>query len=147
MCSGCGRQPVEARKEDTVMETEGNKEVIRRLYEEGYNARTLTVVDEVAAADVVLRGPVYGEGVSGPEAIKTIKDEINRYHEEGNTIQITYPEQIAEGESVATRYMLDWSGQKFEGVSIAHFADGKIQEYFLVVEEVPPPDRRWASHN
>jgi hypothetical protein len=108
----CGRQPVEARKEDTVMETEGNKEVIRRLYEEGYNARTLTVVDEVAAADVVLRGPVYGEGVSGPEAIKTIKDEINRYHEEGNTIQITYPEQIAEGESVATRYMLDWSGQK-----------------------------------
>ena len=129
------------------METEGNKEVIRRLYEEGFNSGTLTVVDEVVADNVVLRGPAYGEGVRGAEAIETIKDEITDYHEEGRTIQITYSEQIAEGESVATRYMLDLSGRKFEGVSIAHFADGKIQEYFLVSEDSEPEQRKWAPHN
>lgn len=126
------------------METESNKQKVRRLYEEGFNAGTLTVVDRVVADDVVLRGPAYGSGASGAEVIK---DEIENYHQEGSTIQITIPEQIAERESVATRYRLDLSGQKFVGVSIAHFADGKIQEYFLVSEEVPPSDRKWAPHN
>jgi hypothetical protein len=128
------------------METEGNKEVIRGLYKEGYNTGTRTVVNEVVADDVVLRGPAHGEGVSGEQAIEMIKNEIDAYHQDGITIQITILEQIAEGESVATRYMLDLSGRKFEGVSIAHFADGKIQEYFLVAEE-PPWDRKWAPHN
>jgi hypothetical protein len=125
------------------METESNKQKVSRLYEEGFNAGTLTVVDEVVAADVVLRGPAYGNGVSRAQEIK---DEIVKYHQEGNTVQITISEQIAEGESVATRYMLDLSGQKFVGVSIAHFADGKIQDYFLVSEEIPS-DRKWAPHN
>jgi hypothetical protein len=125
------------------METESNKEKIRRLYKEGYERRTLTVVDEVVADDVVLGGPAYGDGVIGAE---TIKDEIRDYHQEGSTIRITILERIAEGESVATRYLLDLSGRNFEGVSIAHFAGGKIQEYFLVSDE-DTSDRKWAPHN
>ena len=125
------------------METESNKEKIRRLYEEGYNRGTLTEVDEVVADDVVLGGPAYGDGEIGAE---TIKEEIRDYHREGSTIQITILERIAEGESVATRYMLDLSGQIFAGVSIAHFVGGKIQEYFLVSDEVTS-DRKWAPHN
>ena len=46
---------------------------------------------------------------------------------------------------MATHFRLDLNWQSFEGVSIAHFADGKIEKYFLVVEEVPS-DLKWA-HN
>jgi SnoaL-like domain len=140
MCSSCGRQPVEARREDTVMETEGNKEKVRRLYEEGVNQRTLAVVDEVFASDMVLRGPVFGTGeLRGNDAIAAIKREFALYNRgEG---RITIQEQIAEGESVATRYRLEVGREQrraFVGVTLSLFADdGKIHEYRVVVMDEP----------
>ena len=79
------------------MESEGNKEAIRRLYVDGFNAGNQTVVNEVVADDVVLHGPAYGQGARGVQAIDMIKGEIAGYHAGNNTIQITILELIAEG--------------------------------------------------
>jgi ketosteroid isomerase-like protein len=138
MCSSCGRQPVEARREDTVMETE-NKEKVRRLYEEGVNEEDLAVVDEVFASDVVVRGPVFGMGeVRGIDAIEAIKTEFAGYHRgEG---RITIQEQIAEEESVATRYTLTYTltaeQKEHWGVTFSRLVNGEIHDYFVVARRL-----------
>jgi predicted ester cyclase len=113
------------------METEGNKEKVRRLYEEGVNQGQRAVVDEVFASDIVLRGPVFGTGeLRGSDAITAIKREFALYNRGEGTF--TIQEQIAEGESVATRYTLEVEGTTYGGVTVSRFADGKIQEYLVI---------------
>jgi hypothetical protein len=158
MCSSCGRQPVEVRREDTVMETEGNKEKVRRLYEEGVDQGNRGVVDEVFAPDiVVVRGPVFGTGeLRGSDAIDAIKREFDLYHRgEG---RITIQEQIAEEDSVATRYTLRYTYKAEEptlppepiesrGVTFSRFANGRIHDYFVVARNVQLSEERKVAHN
>lgn len=128
------------------METEGNKEEVRRLYLEGFNENMPDVVDEVVADEFVFHVPSFGVELRDAEAIQAIKDEIIEYADAG---KFTRLEQIAEGESVATRYMLELRGQIFEGVTVARFGDSKkIQEYFVVADAVPEEQvRRARAHN
>jgi hypothetical protein len=157
MCSSCRRQPVEVRREDTVMETEGNKEKVRRLYEEGVDQGNRAVVDEVFASDIVVRGPVFGRGeLRGSDAIAAIKREFELYHRgEG---RITIQEQIAEEQSVATRYTLRYTYTAEEptlpteqiessGVTFSSFANGKIHDYFVVARNVQLVEERKVAHN
>jgi hypothetical protein len=112
------------------MGVEENKAAIGRfLSREVFFGGSLEVVDEVFASDVVLLGPVYEAQVEGTEAIKIIKDELTSY--EGQDGAITILGQIAEGESVATRYTLEMDGITYGGVTVSRFADGKIQEYLV----------------
>jgi SnoaL-like domain len=158
MCSSCRRQPVEVRREDTVMETEGNKEKVRRLYEEGVDQGNRGVVDEVFAPDdIVVRGPVFGTGeLRGSDAIEAIKREFDLYHSgEG---RITIEELIAEEESVATCYTLRYTYKAEEptlppeqiesrGVTFSRFANGRIHDYFVVARNVQLSEERKVAHN
>lgn len=97
----------------------------------------LAVVDEVFDSEVVWLAPGNGEVIfSGTGAIKA---ELRRYREVGGEIAVL--EQIAEGESVATRYRLELGGEQrraFAGVTLSRFADdGKIHEYRVVVMDEP----------
>jgi hypothetical protein len=110
------------------MGIEENKAAIGRfLSREVFFGGALAVVDEVFAPDVVWRSPGNGDEVS--RGTDVIKDELNRF-DEG---EIAILEQIAEGESVATRYRLELPWGKYVGVTLSRFADGKIQEYRVVV--------------
>jgi hypothetical protein len=132
------------------MGVEENKAAIKRfLSREVFFGGSLEVVDEVFASDVVLLGPVYEAQVEGTEAIKIIKDELTSYERQDGEITILEP-QIAEGESVATRYTLEVDGITYGGVTVSRFADGKIQEYLVAhgvnwVEERGVEER--AAHN
>jgi len=139
------------------METEGNKEKVRRLYEEGVDQGIRAVVDEVFASDIVVRGPVFGTGeLSGFEAKDAIKKEFALYHRgEG---RFTIQEQIAEEDSVATRYTLRYMltadekslpPQQIEswGVTFSRFANGKIRDYFVVARNVQLSEERKVAHN
>jgi hypothetical protein len=140
------------------VETEGNKAKVYRLYEEGINQGEPAVVEEVFASDVVVRGPVYGRGeLLGTEAIEAIKREFARYHGDGEG-RIIIEEQIAEGESVATRYTLNYPYRAEErtlpveqieawGVTFSRFADGKIREYSVVARKVRLVEERKVAHN
>jgi len=139
------------------MEAQGNKEKVRRLYERGVNLGELAVVDEVFASDVVVRGPVFGTAeLRGIEAIEATKEEFALYHRGEGTI--TIQEQIAEGESVATRYTLSYTytaeesslpGKQIEswGVTFSRFANGEIQDYFVVALEVELTRAHKVAHN
>jgi SnoaL-like domain len=123
------------------VEVEENKAAIRRFFswEVFFGpVESLAVVDQVFDSEVDWLAPGNGEVIfSGTGAIK---EELRRYREVGGEIAIL--EQIAEGESVATRYRLEvGEGEQrraFAGVTLSHFADdGKIHEYRIVVTDDP----------
>jgi ketosteroid isomerase-like protein len=116
------------------MEIEENKAAIRRfLSQEVFFGGSLAVVDEVFAPDVVWRSPGNGDELSsGTDIIKReLRNYQDQYEDHGGEIAIL--EQIAEGDSVATRYRLVVYEQKYVGVTFSRFADGRIQEYRVVV--------------
>jgi hypothetical protein len=139
------------------METESNKEKVRRLYEEGVNQGERAVMDEVFASDIVVRGPVFGAGeLHGIEAIEAIKTEFALYHRGGGTF--TIQEQIAEEEWVVTRYTLSYRYTAEEsslpeeqveswGVTFVRFANGEIQDYFVVARKVGLVEVYKVAHN
>jgi hypothetical protein len=133
------------------VEIEENKAAIRRfLSQEVFfgEEESLAVVDEVFAPEVVWLAPGNGEVIySGTGEIKA---ELRRYREVGGEIAIL--EQIAEGESVATRYRLEVGREQrraFVGVTLSRFADdGMIHEYRVVVtDELDEPRVRGNGHN
>jgi ketosteroid isomerase-like protein len=113
------------------MAIEEYKAAIRRFLSQEvfFGEGSLAVVDEVFAPDVVWLSSENGDELfSGTEIIKS---ELRIRKQQGGEIAIL--EQIAEGDSVATRYRLEVSGRKFVGVTFSRFAEGKIQEYRVVV--------------
>jgi ketosteroid isomerase-like protein len=113
------------------MEIEENKAAIRRFLSQEvfFGEGSLAVVDEVFAPDVVWLSSENGDELfSGTEIIKS---ELRIRKQQGGEIAIL--EQIAEGDSVATRYRLVVYEQKYVGVTFSRFADGRIQEYRVVV--------------
>jgi hypothetical protein len=91
------------------------------------------IVDQVFADGVVWLDPGNGEELS--RGTEVIKNELLSYVGEEGERDIAILEQIAEGESVATRYRLGLPQGKYIGVTLSRFADGKIQEYRVVVTD------------
>ena len=86
------------------MSTEANKAIIRRLFEEAFGQGNLAVVDEIVALNHVNSGPGALPGMpSGPEGSKML---ITTYRNAFPDIHFTIDEQIAEGNTVVTR----WTG-------------------------------------
>lgn len=127
------------------MGIEENKAAIRRFLSQEvfFGEGSLAVVDELFAPDVVWRSPGNGDVLSsGTDAIKS---ELEIYKNKEGEIAILG--QIAEGESVATRYRLEVCGSKSVAVTFSRFAGGKIQEYRVLVAQgdgIGPRDR---AHN
>jgi hypothetical protein len=126
-----------------------NKSAIRRfLSQEVFfgEEENLAVVDEVFHPEVVFVGPEGEAQVDGAEAIAQLKYELRGYQRTRGEIDI--PQQIAEGESVATRYTLEVEEEgTYEGVTFSHFADGKIKEYLILVGEYVDWRVRARAHN
>jgi steroid delta-isomerase-like uncharacterized protein len=84
------------------MSTEANKAIIRRLFEEAFGQGNLTVLDEIIAPNQVNGGPGALPGMpSGPEGTKML---ITAYRNAFPDLHFTIDEQIAEGNTVVTRW-------------------------------------------
>ena len=84
------------------MSTEANKAIIRRLFEEAFGKGNLAVLDEIIAAEQVNGGPGALPGMPpGPEGNKML---ITGYRNAFPDIHFTIDEQVAEGNTVATRW-------------------------------------------
>lgn len=78
--------------------TEENKAMVRRFWEEVFNGRELSLIDELFTADWVYHG-VGGLKVYGPEGLKQF---LTEYHSAFPDIQVKVENLIAEGDKVVS---------------------------------------------
>jgi hypothetical protein len=132
------------------MGMEENKAAIRRFLSQKVffgGPEHHDVVDTVFHRDVVWLSPENEEVLS--RGTEVIKNELLSYvGEEGERDIAVLGQQIAEGESVATRYRLELPWGVYIGVTLSRFANGKIREYRVVVapEEQPPDKHKVTGH-
>jgi predicted SnoaL-like aldol condensation-catalyzing enzyme len=119
------------------MSWEGNKSVISRFFQKGFNERNLAVVEQVFAPNHVLQSPAVGaKTIQGTEYIKKA---IEDYHNHSAEAACTIVNQIVEGDWVATAYTLDDRQGQHMGVMVSRLVDNMIQESFIVARDVSEP--------
>jgi steroid delta-isomerase-like uncharacterized protein len=120
------------------MSAEENKAIIRRLNDEAWNQGSLDVVDELIAEDfvgIVIGGP---EQIRGPHAFREF---VAMYRKAFPDLSISIDQQIAEGDTVVTRWTATGThqGDLMEmpatgkqaitaGININRIAGGKLVE-------------------
>jgi hypothetical protein len=133
------------------MSVDNNKSLISWFLLESFNRRDLKVVDKVFSSDHRLHSPAIETGVEeGPEAIKAMIRDYLGDLEEDAAVRCAILKQIAEGDWVSTYYALEdvnvtpegSSNNAYRGVIISRFADGMVQESFVVAQEVYPEERK-----
>src|SRR5262245_20105534 len=122
------------------MTAEEHKALVRRFFEEVWNAQKLNVIEEVFAPTVVVNGQSLAR-----DAIKQL---VATRRATFPDILVTVDEQIAEGDKVSTRRTWEATHQgsyrgiaptgkrlKWMQISIVRFAEGKIVEDWVVGDE------------
>ena len=117
-----------------------NKTVLERFFEEIYIQGNLTAADELVAADYISHDPAPGEA-PGREGLKAFVAYLRRAFAD---LHVTIEAQVAEGDRVATRYILRGRQEgEFAGIpptgklvtvtatSMHRIAGGRIQESWL----------------
>jgi serine phosphatase RsbU (regulator of sigma subunit) len=115
---------------------EENKALVRRFLEEQAKGN-LDVIDELLSPDFVDRGLVPGQGPTREDFKRSIAEILDAF----SIISFTIEEQIAEGDTVVTKYTErsvirgEWFGmpptgteENFQGIYIHRISDGKIIE-------------------
>lgn len=115
-----------------------HKLVIRRIFDEVWNKSDLSLVDEVYRPDYVAHVAGTPTDIEGPEQFKQF---VALHSVMISDLSFSVEDQIAEGDSVATRWTAttvptagvvstpaDIQEVKVTGISIHRFADGKIVE-------------------
>jgi steroid delta-isomerase-like uncharacterized protein len=121
------------------MSTEKNKALVRRWWEEAFNARNLDVTDEVYAPSFVYEAPGF-ELAPGPEGVK---EALRMQFSALPDTRLTVDELFAEGDKVVTRFTtrgmhtgeggffgIPPTGRRIatSGITISRLANGKIVE-------------------
>ncbi len=120
------------------MSTEGNKAILRRVYEELHGKGNWAAVDELVGANFVDHNPPAPDFPSGPEGIKQT---LGMFRSALPDMHVTIHDQIAEGDKVVSRITMSGThrgelmgiaptGKRIAlgDIDIIRFADGKIVE-------------------
>ncbi len=120
------------------MQTEENKALVGRAFEEGWNAGNLEVFDEVTSSDYVLHDPSLPEDVVGVDGIKGFASAFLGAFPD---LRFAIEEQVAEGDKVVTRWTSSATHQgelmgiaptgnrtEVSGVTVSRISGGKIAE-------------------
>lgn len=121
--------------------SEGNKNAVRRVFDEVWNKKNLPVADELFATNYTHHDPSTPDAGHGPESEKK---RVTLYHNAFPDLRLTPEDIIAEGEMVMARWTCrgthkgDLGGiaptgkpMAISGVSICRFANGKIVEGWI----------------
>ena len=125
----------------TAATTDQNKAIVRRFFE-AFAADDQAALTELLAPDLV----AYSHGAPGPQGREVHLQGIRRWHAAFGDTRFTIHEQIAEGDTVATRVTMrsvhsrgDFQGLPPTGkevttdsVTIERIRDGKIVERRVV---------------
>jgi predicted ester cyclase len=125
-------------------QTETNKSVLRRLFDEVINGRNYAVIDELFAPDYVNHGPFPPAAPDLPSLKKFFAATPRAFPD----LQTELQEVIAEGDLVAYRAIVrgthrgEFAGMKPTGrqlsiteINISRFRDGKMVEHWAVLDE------------
>ena len=128
-------QPV---NEEIYFMLEKNKVIVLRSFEEIWNKRNLSVIEEIYAVDYIGHIAASAEAIRGPGGLKRFAAMFQLVFPD---IYFTIEDQIAEKNKVATRWRVSATQQgelmgipprgeviALMGVSIQHISDGKIIE-------------------
>ena len=141
---GPEREPAAEGGEGDAADEEANKAIVRRYYEDGWNARDLDAVEDILASDLVMHMPPFGHSLSTLGDLKT----RHMYFQSTGfpDLALTIDDMVAEEDQVVVRYTFkgthegeydDFRGKrhsptglrvKFSGIAIYRCADGKIVE-------------------
>ena len=133
------------------MSADQNRALASWFLLESFNKRDLEVVDGIFARNHRLHSPANDlEAAEGIEPVKMMVQDYFDAAGEGAAVRCSVLKQIAEGEWVSTFYSLEavnlTSGgpahDQYRGVMISRFADGAIQESFVVAQEVFPEEEK-----
>jgi len=124
------------------MSVEKNKAVVRRHYEEGWNQRKLSTVDETHAPNFVHHDPSNPEDLKGPDDVKRRLAEVIEAFPD---INWTIEDVIAEGDKVVVRWTVRGihkgefagippTGKRIaiQGVHIAQLVNEQIAEDWII---------------
>jgi steroid delta-isomerase-like uncharacterized protein len=116
------------------------KAVVRRFFEDAWNKKNLSAVDELFAADFVSRSPLPGVAPDREGLKQWIAGAASAFPD----IQFTIDDQVAEGHTVTTRWTsrgthegefmgIPATGKAVTvtGISINRVIDGKIQDTWV----------------
>jgi predicted ester cyclase len=119
-----------------VLAEKKNKALVRRFLEE-VSKGNLNVIDELLSPDFVDRSLLPGQGPTREDFKRSVAEILDAF----STISFTIEEQIAEGDTVVTKYTErsvirgEWAGlpptgteEMFEGIYIHRISEGKIIE-------------------
>ena len=112
-----------------IIPSDKNKALVKRLIEEGYNKRDLTIVDEIIATNYV----EHTNGVIA-ESSDVVKQTITWLAEESPDFKLSIEDMITEGDQIALRWIYQGKNIKFdkqvnlEGIFICRFSNAKIVE-------------------
>lgn len=81
-----------------MTDLEANKELVRRLYEEGFNKGDLDLVDELVASDVVTHHPIILDAPAGSDSIRGGIEMIRKAFPD---FQVEIVDLVAEDDRVA----------------------------------------------
>jgi steroid delta-isomerase-like uncharacterized protein len=120
------------------MSAEENKALVRRVFEEGWNAGNLELFNETDAPEYVLHDPSVPEDVRGVEAVKQF---ASMYLRAFPDLRFTIEEQLAEGDKVVTRWTSSATHQgelmgipatgnrtRVSGITISRISEGNLVE-------------------
>ncbi len=117
--------------------SEANKSVVRRYWQEVWNNKNLSLIDELTASTYEDHDP-YNPGVRGPEGLRQL---VTKYQSAFPDLQFTIEDLLADGDKVIAR--LTWRGTHkgtLEGIAptgkpvsgtatvVSRIADQKMQE-------------------
>jgi steroid delta-isomerase-like uncharacterized protein len=121
--------------------SEGNKNAVRRLFEEVWNKGNLQVTEDLFTPNYVHHDSSTPDVGRGPEGEKK---RVTLYRTAFPDLRLTVEDIIAEGETVTARWSgrgthkgdlngIAPTGKQFHitGVSIARFTNGKMSEGFV----------------
>jgi steroid delta-isomerase-like uncharacterized protein len=124
--------------------SEQNKARIRRVIEQAYSRGDLSVVDEVAAKDLIIHAP--SQDIHGRDGAKQYVTMLRAAFPD---LHFTIEDQIAEGDMVVTRWTARGTHKgSFQGVpatgreirlmgtDIDRMTDGKVVECWAHVDEL-----------
>jgi len=123
--------------------TEKNKAIIRRFWEEVFNGKKLSLIDELFTNDWIYHG-VGGQKIYGPKGLKQF---LTDYHNAFPDIQVNVENLIAEGDKVVS-HVTSCGTHKGElmgiaptgkrvtvpVISISRFVDDKIVEDWEIID-------------
>jgi steroid delta-isomerase-like uncharacterized protein len=126
------------------MSTEGNKDLVRRYYDEVLNQGKIEALDELAVPDYQENDPLPGQGTG----LQGLRDRVSMFLSALNP-HFAVHDMIAEGDRVvvrwtnAGRHVGEFFGMpptdrefNIAGIDIHRLQDGKLAEHWHVVDQL-----------